>query len=686
MWKKWKVFEYGVYMSGKRKTKVKDIARKFDVPAAKVIQDLKELGVDVSSPSSEIDSDLVEIVEVHFTAEDVKKKKFPTKGAAVEVPVDKPPADTLHMKTPIVVRNLAELIKKKPNEIVGRLLTMNIIAGINQTIEPDVAVELCKKFNLELVVDKREKEEHVRPMPEEESGETPEPEYENNPDNMRERPPVVTFLGHVDHGKTSLQDYIRKTKVAAGESGGITQHIGASVISVNGKKITFIDTPGHEAFTAMRARGANVTDIAILVIAADDGFMPQTIEAMNHAKAAKVSIIVAINKMDLPTADPDKILRQMQQNDLPSEEWGGNVGTVRVSAVTGKGVQELLERILLEAEMLQLKADSDRPAFGVVLESQLEQGLGPTANVLVRNGTLKLGDPMICGECSGRVKILINTFGEKLKKADPSMPVKVVGLSGVPSAGSRLVVCKTEKDARIISEERTQLKRSEYLEPTRPGVNLEDIFARLGTSTKKRLTLVVKADAHGSIEAINHSLAKIPDDRISVGVIHSATGAITENDVLLASASNAIVVGFHVRVNPGVNTLAKKENVEIRLYNIIYELIEDIRDAVEGKLAPDRREVELGSAVILKIFALSKGPKVCGCMIEKGLVRFGSKARVFRDNELIFNGTVQSLRRFQDDVKEVRQGLECGIRLDNFDFQEGDKIQFYDIEFKKAIL
>lgn len=670
-------------MITRKKLKIKDIAKKYGLSVVDVIAELKELGCEVESATSEIDADIEEIVRDHFESSRKKTaKKEEGKGSPIAS------ENVFHIKTPIVVRNLAELIGKKPNELVGKLLTMNVISGINNTLDPEHAIALCKSFGITLEVDKRDKEERQKPETKGRSAETiQEPEYQDDPKNLVERPPVVTFLGHVDHGKTSLQDYIRKTSVAAGEAGGITQHIGASVVEFEGKKITFIDTPGHEAFTAMRSRGANVTDIAILVVAADDGFMPQTVEALNHAKAANVPIIVAINKIDLPTADPDKVIRQMQQNGLTSEEWGGNIGTVRVSALKGTGINNLLERILLEAEMLQLKADPKRPALGIVLEAQLEQGYGPTANVLIKTGTLKIGDAIVCGEHSGKVKSMISPTGEKLKSAGPSMPVKVVGLSGVPEAGAKLVVCKDEKDARRIAEERMARKRSEKLENTKPGANLQDIFSRLDSSSKQKLNFIVKADVQGSLEAINHSLSKIPNDKITIEIIHEATGAITENDVLLASASKAIIVGFHVRVNPGVNALAKKENVEIRLYSIIYELIEDIKDAIEGRLAPEQREIELGQAVILKIFTLSKGPKVCGCMVEKGLVKVGAKARVFRAGELIFNGSVQSLRRFQSDVKEVKSGLECGIRLDNFlDFQEGDRIQFYDIEFKKPVL
>ena len=437
----------------------------------------------------------------------------------------------------------------------------------------------------------------------------------------------------------------------------------------------------------MRARGANVTDIVVLVVAADDGFMPQTIEAMNHARAAKVPIIVAMNKIDLPNANPDKVLLNMQQNGLMPEDWGGTIGVVKVSAKTGQGIDDLLERILLEAEMLELKGNPKRPAEAFVLESQLEQGYGPTASIVVKNGTLHVGDPIICGEYYGKVKGLIDHRGQRIKSAGPSTPVKIVGLSGVPDAGTKLVVCKSEKEAKEIGEARSASKRVETLSGKGGGMTLDDLFSQMENGKRNTLKVVVKTDVCGSSEAIVESLKKLPSEKISVEVLHAAVGAITESDVQLAASSNAIVIGFHVRVNPGVNDLAKKENVEIRLYSIIYELLEDIKDAMAGRLEPDKREKELGVAHILKIFELSRGPKICGCMVDKGVVKVGSKSRVFRKGELIFNGEVRSLRRFQDDVKEVRQGMECGIKLDNFlDFDVGDVIQFYEIELKKATL
>jgi len=659
--------------------KLKDILKQFDLPLNTAISSLKELGVDVNNLSSVVEEDLIDIVEMHLRELDKELKKD-KKAIQSE--------DTIHIKTPITVKSLAEVLGRKPNEIITSLMSMNILANINQVIEHNVAKKIARKYGKNLLIDKREKEEasiefkvpDKKPDPE-------EIEEKDNPEDLKERPPVVTFLGHVDHGKTSLQDAIRKTNVVAGEAGGITQHIGSSVVKYKDKTITFIDTPGHEAFTAMRARGAKITDIAVLVVAADDGFMPQTIEALNHAKAAKVPVIIALNKMDLPGADPGKVLRQMQQHGLQPEEWGGDVAVIRVSAIRGDGINDLLERILLEAEMLQLKANPNRRAKGVVIEASLEQGLGPTINILVQNGTLRRGDFVLCGEFYGKVKTLIGPQNEKFDEVGPGMPAKLVGLSGVPQSGTIFVVCQNEKEAKEVAERRAEENKKKQLTKSLPSNNLEDLLNKIALSQKPTLPLIIKTDTQGSIEAIKESLSKFPSEKITIDVVLAATGAITENDVLLASASKAIIIGFHVRVNTGVNQLAKQHGVEIRLYSIIYELIEDIKDALEGKLAPESREKIIGEAVILKIFEISKGPKVCGCSVSNGIVRVGAKARVYRDNELIYNGSVMSLRRFQDDVKEVRQGFECGIRLDNFvDFKEGDKIQIYEVELKKTNL
>jgi translation initiation factor IF-2 len=491
---------------------------------------------------------------------------------------------------------------------------------------------------------------------------------------------VVAFLGHVDHGKTSLQDYIRETRVAAGEAGGITQHIGASVIETEeGQRITFLDTPGHEAFTTMRARGANATDIAVLVVAADDGVMPQTIEAINHAKAAGVSMVVAMNKMDLPGANPDKVMLGLQQQGITPEDWGGDVGVCPVSAITGDGVDELLERLLLEAEMLELKADPAADLEALIIEAQLESGMGATANVLVRNGTLHTGDIILCGAFYGRVKALVDSQGERIKEAGPSTPVKVLGLSGVPEAGAILTRCSSEREAKNLAAEAGEAVRVDELD-TQRAVDLESLFDMFEEQQRNELNIVVKADVQGSLEAITESIRKIKSDKISTKLIHSAVGEVTENDVTLATASQAIIIGFNVRAMPKVNRFAKQKGVEIRLYSVIYELLEQLEEALRGRLRPEVRETPLGELEIIQIFNVSKTGKICGCSVNGGLVRVGASARVYRENELIYNGRVASLRRFKDDVREVRSGLECGIRLDNFeDFEVGDQIKVFEI-------
>ncbi len=662
------------------KVKINDLAKKHRMSPKEVVGLLRELGVECGSSKSSISEDAVPQLEERITAmkDDTRKRQVQAKEARK---ARSAPMEEVHVKSPIVVKALAEALGKKPNEIVSALMSMNVLANINQTLDSDTAIKACSKFNVKLVVDKRGKAERKSDSDDAEGASG----SGDNPADLVSRPPIVTFMGHVDHGKTSIQDKIRESNVVDKEAGGITQHIGASVVERKGRRITFIDTPGHAAFTSMRARGANVTDMVVLVVAADDGFMPQTIEAVSHAKAAEVPIIVAINKMDLPGANPDRILTQMQQHGLMSEDWGGDVGVVKVSAATGEGLDELLERILLESEMLELKANPKRSAEGIVLESQLERGFGPTANVIVMNGTLRKGDPALCGEYYGKVRTMVDAAGATVSEAGPAMPVKVVGLSGTPEAGTRLVVLANEKEAKVIAAERAAEAKTAEL--TKPAMSLDELLSSFGKESKKTLPVVLKADVQGSLEAISDALAKFPSDKITVDIVHSAVGAITDNDVLLAVASGAVIVGFHVKVNPGVNKLAEEKQAEIRLYSVIYELLEDIEEALTGRLAPEEREREVGVARILQIFDVSKGPKVIGCMVEKGAVRVGAKARVRRGGELLYNGMVKSLRRFQDDVKEVKTGLECGIRLDNFaDFQEGDEVQIYEVEFKKATL
>ena len=575
-----------------KKVKVKDLAKKYGTSPKKILAELETEGIKLESGSSPVPLDMLELLEEHLDEVFNKHKKMSSKNSSSNQSNEE---TEVHIKSPIIVKQLAEVLDKKPNEIIGELMKLGELASINQSISEETANKICKGFGIKLLIDHRDKDEHNIHGDDSDLFD----ELPDKPEDLLERPPIVTFLGHVDHGKTSLQDKVRNTVVADGEAGKITQHIGASQIEFHGKKITFIDTPGHEAFTQMRARGANVTDIAILVVAADDGFKPQTIEALNHARAAKVPIIVAINKIDLPAADPDKILLQMQQNELMSEDWGGDVGAVRVSAETGEGLDTLLERILLEAELLELKANPNKPGKALVLESQVEVGLGATSSVLVQEGTLKMGDIVLADESFGKIKSLFDEHGKQVQSVGPSDPVKLVGLSGAPGAGSSLRVCKKERDARNEAERRAHENKQTNLSKGTIS-SVEDLFSKINTDNKKALQIIIKSDVRGSGEAIQDSLNKLPSEKIEVDVIVNTVGAITENDIILAAASKAIIVGFHVKVNPGVNDLAKKEGVEIRLYSIIYELLEDITAALTGRLEPDKRENDLGEAKILQ--------------------------------------------------------------------------------------
>jgi translation initiation factor IF-2 len=511
-------------------------------------------------------------------------------------------------------------------------------------------------------------------------------DVEDKPEELSPRAPVVTIMGHVDHGKTTLLDVIRKSNVAAGEAGGITQHIGAYTISFphperKGElaQITFLDTPGHAAFSSMRARGANVTDLVVLVVAANDGVMPQTLEALNHARAAKVPILVAVNKIDHPNSDPLKVRKQLQDKGLVPDDWGGDTIFVDVSALTKQGVDKLLEMILLQADLLELRANPNRRAKGNVIESGLEPG-GPTATVLVRKGTLHVSDIIICGQYYGRVRALINEEGKRLKEAAPSVAVKVLGLNGVPEAGLEFSVVEDEKAARDLAEQRAMEAKAQGLEQPRAKVTLENLFAQLESTSSKALRLVVKADTQGSVEAIVDALKKIDSDKVSLEIIHSAVGTITESDVALASASRAVILGFHTRVDSGVADKAKHEGVQIKLYAIIYELIDQVKEGMAGLLEPILKDITVGVAEVRKIFALSKGVPVAGCMVTTGRIVKG-KVRIRRRKEIIYEGLTQSLRRFQDEANEVRAGMECGIRIEGFsDYQVGDNIECYSVE------
>jgi translation initiation factor IF-2 len=583
--------------------------------------------------------------------------------------------DVLRFRGGIVVRELADLIKVKPNQIVAELMKMNVFATINAKLDFDVAEKVAQHFGFE--VEHEKKADASLAMPE-----RPDPDalVQDRPEDLLPRPPVVTFLGHVDHGKTSLMDQIRKTSVVKGESGGITQHIGAYSVDVAGHSITFLDTPGHAAFTAMRARGANLTDVAVIIIAADDGIMPQTKEAIAHAKAADVAIIVAINKCDLPAANPDRVLQQLQAEGLTPEDWGGETICCKVSALTGDGVGHLLEMILLQAEMQELRANPRKPALGYIVEAEMFPGMGPTATMLVTGGTLKVGDAVLCGQYWGRVRALIDDRGNKIKTAGPSKPVKCLGLSGVPEAGAEFHVVSNDRIAKTRSEEVAMSRKTATLEAPRK-VSLDDFFSQSKDDDKRELSLILKADTQGSVEAIVHSLKEIKSEKVSVRFIHAGTGNITTNDVLLGSASNAVVLGFHVSKEAGVDALAKREGVEVRLHSIIYELIDQVRDAMIGVLGPRLEEAKRGQAQVRVIFEVGKGHKVGGCLVLKGIVNIKHRVRVKRKTEVLFEGALLSLKHFQDDVKEVREAQECGIRIKGFtDFIEGDIFETYEIE------
>ena len=598
--------------------------------------------------------------------------------AAVEEPPVKSDAKVIHIKPPIIVKELSAQMGLKPFVIIHDLMEMNIFAAINQSIEPDIAAKVCAKHGFTFEREKRKEGGGVH-KPVEKIVEPPKVPEKPKQEELTARAPIVAFMGHVDHGKTTLMDAIRKTRVAAGEAGGITQHIGAYSVRHQEHPITFLDTPGHAAFTAMRARGANVTDIVVLVVAADDGMMPQTIEAMNHAKAAKVQILVAITKTDVPGANIDKVNGQLQEKGLTAEDWGGETIVCPVSAVKKQGVDQLLESILLISEIAELRASSLATARGTVIEAQVEQGRGPTATVIVRMGTLRVGDAFICGNFSGKVKSLIDDLNKPIKSAGPSTPCKVVGFSGLPNAGEELVVMETERSATALSQERlSDLRLQKLATPQR--ATLENLFESLAADKKPLLNLIVKTDVQGSCEAVTSSLGQIESKKIVLNIVHSAVGPITESDVLLATASNAVVVGFNVKTETTAANAARREGVQIKLFSIIYELIDQVKEAMAGLLEPESRETVIGHAEVKKVFELSKG-LVAGSLVTDGRIARTGRARVLRGRQPIYDGGIATLRRFTEDVKEVRSGLECGIKLGDFtEYEPGDIIECYTLE------
>ena len=567
----------------------------------------------------------------------------------------------------INVGELASRMKKTAVEVIKQLIKLGVMASVSDVIDYDtaalVAMELGCKVEHEVVVTVEDRliDDHV-----------------DTEDELVPRAPVVVVMGHVDHGKTSLLDRIRSANVVAGEAGGITQHIGAYRVMVNGSPVTFLDTPGHEAFTTMRARGAMVTDIAILVVAADDGIMPQTIESINHAKAAGTPIVVAINKMDLPGANPDRIKQDLTKYDLVPEEWGGDTIVCPISAKTGAGVKELLENLVLQAEIMELKANPNRPARGTVVEARLDKGRGPIMTVLVQNGTLHTGDIIIAGTAVGRVRVMTNDRGERITDAGPSVPVEIAGMSEVPSAGDVFNAVADERMARALAEERLAAQRSAAAAGAGKKVSLEDLFARIQEGDLKDFNIIVKADVQGSAEAVKTSLEKLSNEEVRVRVIHSGVGAINESDVMLASTSNAVIVGFNVRPDNAARDSAERSKVELRMYRVIYDCINDVEAAMKGMLAPKFHEVIIGHAEVRQTFRVSKVGTVCGCYVQDGKIQRNCSVRVNRDNIVIFEGELASLRRFKDDVKEVSAGYECGMQVEKFnDIKEGDVIECF---------
>ncbi|WP_251549153.1 translation initiation factor IF-2 [Neobacillus muris] len=598
-----------------------------------------------------------------------RKNQPPVQQAATQKKKEKELPAKITFSESLTVAELAKKLHREPSEIIKKLFLLGVMATINQALDKDaielIAGEYGVEVEEEIKVDTTDLENYFT---------------EDAPDNLAERPAVVTIMGHVDHGKTTLLDSIRNTKVTEGEAGGITQHIGAYQVVENGKKITFLDTPGHAAFTTMRARGAQITDITILVVAADDGVMPQTVEAINHAKAAEVPIIVAVNKMDKPDANADRVMQELTEHGLVAEAWGGDVIFVPLSAKTGEGIDNLLEMILLVSEVEEYKANPNRNAVGTVIEARLDKGRGSVATLLVQNGTLKIGDPIVVGNTFGRVRAMVNDLGRRVKEAGPSTPVEITGLNEVPQAGDRFVVFDDEKTARQVGEARAQLAlAAQRGEKTR--VSLDNLFEQLKQGEMKDLNIIIKADVQGSAEALAASLQKIDVEGVVIKIIHSGTGAINESDITLASASNAIVIGFNVRPDANAKRAAESEKVDVRLHRIIYKVIEEMEAAMKGMLDPEFQEKIIGQAEVRQTFKVSKVGTIAGSYVTDGKITRDSGVRVIRDGIVIFEGEVDALKRFKDDAKEVSQGYECGITIRNFnDIKEGDIIEAYVME------
>lgn len=673
------------------KLRVYQLAKELGISSKEVIEKLSEFGVEVANHMSALEEDEANIIIELYGVDDKKAKKPNNKMNHKQdnEPVVEKQKETIQkveekkhvedhklilIPEKVTVKDLAEKIGKNVSEVMGKLIALGVFATINQEIDFDTAELISTDFGI--AIEKEEVKEEIEIGLEQE---------EDRPEDLKARPPVITVMGHVDHGKTSLLDAIRNTNVTSREAGGITQHIGASEVEVHGNKIVFLDTPGHEAFTSMRARGASITDIAILVVAADDGVMPQTKEAINHAKAANVPIIVAMNKIDKPGINSDRVKQELSDHGILIEEWGGETILVPVSAKTGEGIETLLEMILLAAEMLELKANPKRYATGTVIEAKLDKGRGPVATILIQNGTLKVGDSVVAGSSYGRIRAMINDKGKQIKKAGPSTPVEILGLSDAPEAGDLFHAVKEDKIARQIVEKRKAKDREENLNAT-AKVTLEDLFKHIQEGSVKELNIIVKADVQGSVEAVKQSLVKLSNEEVKVKVIHGGVGTITESDIKLASASNAIIIGFNVRPSTAVENLAERENIDLRTYRIIYEAIADVEAAMKGMLDPVYKEVVLGKTEIRATFKVPGIGTIGGAYVLDGKITRNAKIRLIRDGIVIHEGEISSLKRFKDDAKEVAAGYECGVGIANYnDLKEGDIVEAFIIEEVKRV-
>lgn len=695
-----------------KKVRVYELAKELNLESKTLVDFLVELGADIKNHMSTVESDIAEMVREHFLESDdelvesdedieakkikkrkkhskrdedpefedkkiekiakngkgkvktkgrTKEKKQRSSGTAVET-------KTLELPDSITVKDLGQKIGVSPAELIKKLIKTGVMVTVNQSIDFDTAAVICAEYNIE-VKPVKELDEVIF-----------EDVVEDDPADLEIRPPIVTIMGHVDHGKTTLLDGIRKSRVAAREAGGITQHIGAYQVEHQGRKITFLDTPGHEAFTAIRSRGAQVTDIAVLVVAADDGVMPQTVEAISHARAADVPIIVAINKMDLPNANPDRVKQELSEHGLIPEAWGGDTIMVEISALTLDGVDELLEMILLVSEMEELKANPNRKARGTVIEAKLDKHRGPVATVLINTGTLEIGDDFVVGCVYGRVRAIVNDRGENIDKAVPAQPVEIVGISEVPEAGDVLVVTEDEQTARQVAEIKRQKQREQELRgPVR--ANLEDLFAQIQEGQIQELNIILKADVQGSLEALRSSLEKLSTDEVRLNVIHKGVGGVSESDVQLAATAGAIIIAFNVRPDPNALRAAEREKVDIRGYRVIYDAIDEVKAAMSGLLEPEYKEEAIGRAEVRETFRVPGVGTVAGCYVMDGKVTRSANVRVLRDNVIVHEGKISSLKRFKDDVREVLQGYECGIGIERFnDIKVGDFIEAYIIK------